>query len=532
MYPLLFLALGGALLMAQVEAPPPAPLPEAPVRGPLIETPPQLPSADADPAAVFPDADEDTADDSLAGLPPAVVTPPPPRPDGPEAVLLPHLAELQQKLRDHPGQQRADQRVCEAAWSILLGRADYYPQLDASLSSGNKWIDQTTRADEFGGSNSPEYDGRGLNATLTLRQHIFDWGRNSAVIKGYQQDRSVAEIERVTTLDEQLGTLARMALQHVLQSRLVAHFADSRAVIDRDVASMEERFKAGAARLAEMRQARLVGLEAEARLTQAQRQRALVEEAMKTQFGIAPAQAASLIESFITLRPDVPDLVAGEASPRARLIRHNIDKAKADSRRLRAERLPRFSGVVTARGWDVDSRRRCNDLVERGHPDQGRFVENRDGTLLYQRDGNCSTYELTGALEFSMPLFDGGANEAQRGGVWARRRGLEAELAAHVRSHDAESRRLQDQLLDELTQLAEARLRLDELETQIASERLLSTRTRANLLTVLGLEQRLADETARLISLTLRAEGTRIEALQLAGRLAATLNITAGESGC
>lgn len=441
------------------------------------------------------------------------------------------LVDVQQKLRDHPGQRRAAQRVCEAQWSILLGQSNYYPRLDATLSGGSKWIDQTTRADEFGGSNSPEYDGEGLNATLTLRQPIFDWGRNRAVIDGYKQDRFVAEIERGMTLDEQLATLLRMSLQYVLQGRLVTHYAAVQEVVNRDVESMEARYRAGAARLAEMRQARLTGLEIESRLTQAERQRDLVVEAMKTQFDIAPQTAEALIASFIHRRPDVPGVIAGIASPRARLIRHNIDKARAEGDRLKAERRPAFTGVVTARGWDIGHKDRCNDPVGINHPDAGnRQVSGFAGPRY--RDQNCVTYEMTGALEFNLPLYDGGANAAQRGGVTARRMGLEAELAAQQRSHDAESRRLQDQLRDELTQLAETAQKLDELETQIASERLLSTRTRGNLLSLLSLEQRFADETARHISLTYRAEGTRMEALQLAGGLADTLTITLGDSGC
>lgn len=192
-------------------------------------------------------------------------TPPPPIAAPLEAVQVtpPHLLELQQKLRSHPGQRRAEQRVCEAQWGILLGKSNYYPKLNATLSGGRKWIDHTTRADEFGGSNSPEYDGEGLNATLTLRQHLYDWGRNESIIEGYRQDRHVAKIEQGETLNEQLATLLRMALQYVLQSKLITHFDNAKEVIDRDVTSMEERFKAGAARLAEMRQARLVGLEAE-----------------------------------------------------------------------------------------------------------------------------------------------------------------------------------------------------------------------------------------------------------------------------
>lgn len=440
----------------------------------------------------------------------------------------PHVVDLQKKLRDHPGQRRAEQRVCEAQWGILLGKSNYYPRLSASLSGGRKWIDQTTRADEFGGSNAPEYDGSGLNATLSLRQHIYDWGQNKAVIDGYRQDRFVAEIEQDITLDEQLGTLLNMAVQYVLQVRLLNHFIAVQEIVDRDVDSMEQRYRAGAARLAEMRQARLVALEIESRLTQAERQRDLVTQAMKTQFAIAPQQAEAIFQSFTETRPDIPAIVAGIASPQARLIKHNIDKARAEDERLRAERLPALTGVVTARGWDIGQKNRCNDLVPFGHPDAGQT--GRDG--LRRRDQYCNTYEMTGAVEFNLPLYDGGANRAQRGGVSARRMGLEAELAAQQRSHDTESRRLQDQLVDELTQISETRERLDQLETQIASERLLSTRTRGNLLGLLNLEQRLADETARHISLTYRAESTRMQALQLAGRLADTMEITLGEGGC
>ena len=61
-------------------------------------------------------------------------------------VMAPHMLELQDKLRAHPGQRSAEQRVCEAHWQILLGQSNYYPRLNASLSGGSKWIDHTTRA--------------------------------------------------------------------------------------------------------------------------------------------------------------------------------------------------------------------------------------------------------------------------------------------------------------------------------------------------------------------------------------------------
>jgi len=151
-------------------------------------------------------------------------TPLAPSNDGPPTVAAPvtqvdvtpsHIVDLQQKLRDHPSQQRSEQRVCDAKWGIMLGKSNYYPRLNASLSGGTKWIDQTSRADEFGGSNSREFDGKGLNATLSLRQHIYDWGRNASIIAGHREDRFAAQIERSATLEEQLGNSARLALDYV-----------------------------------------------------------------------------------------------------------------------------------------------------------------------------------------------------------------------------------------------------------------------------------------------------------------------------
>jgi hypothetical protein len=55
-------------------------------------------------------------------------TPPPPIAAPLEVVEVtpPHLLELQDQLRAHPGQRRAEQRVCEAKWGILLGKSNYY----------------------------------------------------------------------------------------------------------------------------------------------------------------------------------------------------------------------------------------------------------------------------------------------------------------------------------------------------------------------------------------------------------------------
>ena len=107
-------------------------------------------------------------------------------------------------------------------------------------------------------------------------------------------------------------------------------------------------------------------------------------------------------------------------------------------RRLQATRLPTIEGLVTARGWDISEASACNDPVPRGHADAGSRSVAGNTSLRY-RGQNCSTYEVTGGLQFSMPLYDGGANRAERYSVVARLRGLENSLAAAHRSHDAEN---------------------------------------------------------------------------------------------
>ena len=59
-------------------------------------------------------------------------------------------------------------------WGEDVAKSSYFPKLSLSLSSGDKMVDKTTRADEFGGVNSPEYDGKGTDATLVLRQLVYD----------------------------------------------------------------------------------------------------------------------------------------------------------------------------------------------------------------------------------------------------------------------------------------------------------------------------------------------------------------------
>lgn len=123
------------------------------------------------------------------------------------------------KVRENPFMRSAAQRVCAAKYEILQGEAEYYPKIDFTLSGGNKIVDETTRADEYGGTNSPEHDGSGLNATMTVRQHLFDWGRLNSVIQGSRQGQYIARIEEQLTLSRQVFDFYSTALDYQLRKQ-------------------------------------------------------------------------------------------------------------------------------------------------------------------------------------------------------------------------------------------------------------------------------------------------------------------------
>ncbi|MBE8190762.1 MAG: TolC family protein [Alphaproteobacteria bacterium] len=423
------------------------------------------------------------------------------------------IAIIEKSLRYHPAIASATQDICEAQYSVLLGKTGYYPRINMNLSGGDKWVDETTRVDVQGNStSSPEYDSRGVNATLTLRQPLYDWGRTSATIRGAKEQRGVAVLNRTIRMEEQLAEFYRMAFQYVLQTQLISHVENVLTDVQAGVDTMEARFKAGAARLADVRQAKIYQLEAEGLFDQATRDRDAVVRAMDTTFGLNPKNAENAVRAFITARPDIPAIITADETFEARLIRRNIMRAKAEHRRLQAERLPAFEGVVTARIWDIK--------------DIGTRCQNGSSS----RD--CSTHEVVGAIEFNMPLFDGGANAAQRGGLNAQRRGLEAELASAERRHDAESRRVQDRLLGQIQQLSQGAERLTAMSEQFESQKLVQERTRADPLGVMSLQQNFSNAQAQQLGLAMQAELTRMEALFRAGRLSQTLNIEIGDSGC
>ncbi len=427
-------------------------------------------------------------------------------------------------LSEHPSLSQTEQRVCQAYFGKLQERSKYFPYLDAALSGGDKLIDKTTNSDEFGGSNRPEYDGRGVNMTLTLRQQIYDWGATSAGIDYNAADESVARLEYLQNIDAQISELLGYAFDYVTAERLHQHYTANHENIKNDVAAMEARFRAGAGRISELRGAQVTLLDSEAAVSRAARRRDQAEKALESRFEIDPETARLLVQDFIVLRPDIPEMPQVRETLSWRIFDGRIDMIEYEEKKLAAERKPALYGLLTGKAWDIDKSNRCGEKVDETNPDAENIADFGD-TADYRRMQNCYTYEVTGNIEFSVPLYDGGLNKAQRGQTNARRLSLEAERANFERQYLADSKHTSEALRDIIIRLAEQQQKREDVKGQLESELKVQGRTRSTPAQIASLRLQFANIDAEIIELEIQTELERIQHLLLSNQLGETLGV-------
>ena len=455
------------------------------------------------------------------------------QPNNNEAGGLIHLApELAIKLTGHPSLDEARAKICSARHQIGVNRAQYWPQINFALTGGNKLTNKTTRADEFGGSDSPEYDGDGLNATLSVRQKIYDWGSTGARVQMARLERQRAFLERLKVLDNQTAGLLRAALEYVSRDTAVALMQAELATLEKTILSAEARFKAGAGRLSEMREAQIVRLENQSAIDMAAQRRRQSQQVLKAEFGITPEQARQFVDEFLAKRALNPETVPPEATIDGRIIGLDIRIASFEYKNLRAQKRPKIDGVLTGRAWDVTEKNQCGDTIYRGDPDYADARSRGFGVRGRSRYTNCHSHEITGAVELNMPIFDGGANKAQRDDIQARRRGLEARRLAHARTHESESAFLRAQMQEYINRLADMRAQTEKMQGQLDSLMALQGKSQNNPVAVARVQSRLLQSRAEVVVLSYQIESIRLELLLRANALAATLGIEPQSTGC
>ena len=72
-----------------------------------------------------------------------------------QAAIIMDGTGLADILQAQPAYTASVQAFCSRVFGVNVAKSSYFPKLSLSLSSGDKMVDKTTRADEFGGVNSP-----------------------------------------------------------------------------------------------------------------------------------------------------------------------------------------------------------------------------------------------------------------------------------------------------------------------------------------------------------------------------------------
>ncbi len=445
---------------------------------------------------------------------------------GPTMTNVTTLAQLQDIIATHPSVSKAQHDFCEAGFSVMQEKTAYYPRLNMALSGGDKMVDKTTRGDEFGGTSAPEYDGKGVNVSLTLNQQLYDWGRTSAAVNKANLNREAANLRGIRAFDEKLFEFFKAALVYERETRVLELYTASAKAIEAEITAIERRFESGAGRISEVRAAQIIGLDMETKTQSTANRQIIAERNLANNFEVDGAFGRDAIKNFMARRDESIETVEPEQNLEWRIREADLRAAGYDYKRLKASRLPVISGVLVGQAWDVEDKKSCGDVLARSHPDASYY------NGAYRRYSNCNTYELAGRVEMTMPLYDGGLNRAQRAQVSAQRRSIESDMAAIDRSHRADSLRVQQVLRDTLMKIASQQRKIVEIEDQLSSERRVQGQTRVDPLKLASLAFDLARAKEELITLESEAEFSRLEALQISNRLGEVLGLTWEKAGC
>jgi outer membrane protein TolC len=147
------------------------------------------------------------------------------------------------------------------------------------------------------------------------------------------------------------------------------------------VASIEAQVRAGAGRLAELREAKLLQLDADIAINRIDAQRDQLIERLSLEYDLGVDDAAHYLQVYLQNRPEPLRFLEAAETSQARALRLQIAAADYEERQIKGSRYMQIDGVV-------------------------------DGTVFGLADYE-DEYEVTARLEFRMPLYDGGTASAR-----------------------------------------------------------------------------------------------------------------------
>ena len=423
-----------------------------------------------------------------------------------------------------PRVAEAEARVCQAVHRLGLSRANARPQITGSITGGRRLAgrikkDPGSDVGTFGqklyrtpeekeihesGAHRRDYNYKEkdniYDVGVALRYTFLDWGQTKSSIAAKRLEHEVARIDARQILGKRSYELLSIGLRLRLLDNVLQASRDNAAVVAEQIDIVRARVDAGAGRVSELREARLIALDLEIEINRLDAQRAILIDQLATDFELEPADAELVVTSFWFRRPVELAVLPADRTDKAHALRLRMQVVVHEEKQIRGSRYPKLDGVL-------------------------------DGTVFDVTDYK-DEYELVGKLEMRMPLYDGGAAKARLRETSWRNRELKSGLESLYREHDREMERLSRQFNDLQREDREARARLSELEQRMQSLLAVQGKTVASPLQIAQLQVEIGRARSRLIELEVETENVRANALLLAEQLDEVLAIRIGENRC
>lgn len=391
-------------------------------------------------------------------------------------------AGLADILQAQPAYTASVQAFCSRVFGVNVAKSSYFPKLSLSLSSGDKMVDKTTRADEFGGVNSPEYDGKGTDATLVLRQLVYDWGVTPRDIKISAGEALRADLQRRESVNTILSELIGQIFDHDTLAYSVARYEELLKLTQDLLGDVEKKYRLGSGTLTEVKELRLHMLERETRLKSASLDLALAEKKLQKVYGLDVAAATSVRAFFTRARAAQPEPAAFTKSLSFRLNLRDIDNAKIELSKITRSRFPKIEAEVTGRSWDLQEDQTCGEII-------GTSPLGTPNRLLT----DCQSSEVTGRLLLTMPLYDGGEKTNRHRAVNSELRQFRAKQEALRKAFERDAAELRRQLSDLTRRSVELDKQYKELSSRLSDFRRIQSLTQADIALISGLIARQID---------------------------------------
>lgn len=420
-----------------------------------------------------------------------------------------------------PRVSEANARACQAVHRLGLRRAEARPQLSGSITGGKRVAGRIKKdpgaGGFFGDRRTPEE--KELHETgahrrdynyqendniydvgLSLRYTFWDWGQSESAISAKQLEHEVAQIDARSILSQRGFELLNLGLRLRLLDRVLDALRGNAEIVAEQIDIVRARVDAGAGRISELREARLIALDLEIELNRLDAQRAILVDQLATDFELNPSDADFLVTTFWFHRQDSLAHLTAERTDKAHAVRLRMQIVAHEEKQIKGSRYPKFEGILDGKIFD--------------------FTDHKN------------EYEIVGKLEMRMPLYDGGAAAARLRETSWRSRELKSSLDALYREHDRELERVNSRFNDLQREDRETRARLNELRERLGSLMALQGQTVTSPLQLARLQVEMGRAQTQLIELEIESEVVRSNALFLAEQLDDVLALRIGESGC